>query len=97
MEIIKVEKVTIRIKDIMLELTVEEAKELRGKLNELLGGNYWYWHPHPCPTLSPPWIVTSGSSGDTTWITAKPVITSGPYDSDSWTAGLATVGNLVGD
>jgi hypothetical protein len=47
---IKIEKFVLKIGDKSIELSVDEAKELRCELEKLLGNNYPIWYPYAAGT-----------------------------------------------
>ena len=55
-------KIKVKIGDNTLKLTLEEAKDLRAQLNEVLGDEFQYYPPVSAPTIWPeqPIPVTYG-------------------------------------
>jgi hypothetical protein len=72
---IEVTKVVIRIGDKPVELTIDQARELKDALNELLGSKETVYlpsspviidRPYPYP-YTPYWTITYGNTGTVTY------------------------------
>lgn len=51
----------LKIGDTVIELTEEQAKELKAKLDELWGGTHYHYYQYYNPPWNPPWTITSTS------------------------------------
>jgi len=64
--------IVLKVKDIEIKLTVDEAKKLVNALNKLVGGAYtkeivypWYpWRPEPWYPWNTPYYTTTASTWD---------------------------------
>ena len=89
-------KIILELKGKQITLTLEQAKELHGELNELFAEKsyvpyYPYFQPYPSPYISPTWYTTS-NIGDTTNFTDLSATT--VTNSDCY-LGQSTTGTVV--
>ena len=59
-----IESIKVRLNDISMELTIEDAKELHRQLDGLLGMRY-FRTPYPCPVYQRPVFIPHWQDGTT--------------------------------